>query len=167
MKMSDKQTHDHGIQTGDRCRRDRMCIKDFQKFNIRCDHGDQVSFILSFQFRRSQSAQCLKYLVTDQRQQFKGNKVIAGLLCIAQDAPQHCKNCHTRKQKLKRYFPQTKHLQNSKRSKDRDKGSAKMSQKPHQDCQDHIAGQWFYQMDQFFHNCKIASFFHMFFPSFP
>lgn len=74
-----------------------MCIKDFEQFNIRCDHRDQISLVFSFQFCRRQFPKRLKYLVTDQCQQFECNKMVTGLFCVSQDSAKNRKNSHTDK----------------------------------------------------------------------
>ena len=66
-----------------------MRIKNFQKFNIRGDNGDQVPFVTTFQLRRAELTQNRKYLMADDRQKFKRDKMVTILLCIMKDTTEH------------------------------------------------------------------------------
>ena len=71
-----------------------MRIKNFQKFNIRGDNGDQVPFVTAFQLCRTELSQSRKYLMADDCQKLKGNKMIAILLHIMKNTSKHCHKDH-------------------------------------------------------------------------
>ena len=62
-------------------------IEYFQKFNVRGDDGNQIALVLAFQLCRAQPAQRTEHPVPNQRQQLKGNEMVAGLLGISEKSP--------------------------------------------------------------------------------
>ena len=44
-----------------------MCIKNFQKLNVYCDNGYQISLITAFQLCRGQTAQGTEHLIAVQK----------------------------------------------------------------------------------------------------
>ena len=63
-------------------RRNRMCIKHLQCFNITGDQINQISLILPLQPRRSKAAQNGEYPIPQNGKQLKCNIVVAGLFPI-------------------------------------------------------------------------------------
>ena len=77
-----------------------MCIENLEKFDIRGDHGDQISLVPSFQFCRTQLSQGRKHLMPDDRQQLKRNKMVAVLFPIMQDSSHHSHHDQRNEQSL-------------------------------------------------------------------
>ena len=90
--------HDHykrcEYRYGDR--RYRVRIKYFQKFDIRCDYGYEVSLIPALKLCRTQSPQRCKYLVSDDRKQLKCYEMIAVLFNIVEYSTAHSDHHHDR-----------------------------------------------------------------------
>ena len=94
-EVSDKNDHHNGSDNCNSNRRNGMRVKNFQQFNIRSDHGNQIAALFAFQLCRSQPAQGRKHLVPNLRQQFERDIMIARLLRIPQKCPrqrQHNQN---------------------------------------------------------------------------
>ena len=94
MISSDKNYHDHRSQCCNSNGGNGMRIKNFQKFNIRGDNGDQVPFVTTFQLRRAELTQNRKYLMADDRQKFKRDKMVTILLHIMKDTTEHRNQDH-------------------------------------------------------------------------
>ena len=76
-----------------------MGIKHFQKFNVRRQDGNQVSFILPVQLCRTETAEGGKDLMTDQRQQLERDIVVACLFTVVENASENGSSPKTEKQK--------------------------------------------------------------------
>ena len=136
-----------------------MGIKDFQKFDVRGDDADEAPLILSVQFGRSKPAQSPKDLVPQQRQKLECDEMVACLLAVAQQTPQHGKYAETgenHRQGEGRGQPQ--HIHHGKTAEHGDEGGAQMTGKPCPHRQRHISGQGADQTDQPSHDTKSASF---------
>ena len=79
-----------------------MCVKNFQKFDIRSDDRDQVTLVTSFQLSRAELTQNRKYLMADDRQKLKCNKMVTVLLHIMKDTTKHRNEDHHGKDPLHR-----------------------------------------------------------------
>ena len=64
----------------------RMRVEHFQRFDIRCDHGDDAALLLTFEFGGAEHAERTENLVAQNRQQFEGNIVVAVLFEVTQTA---------------------------------------------------------------------------------
>ena len=87
MVMPYKKYHDQRGKDPDGNGRYCMGIEDLQKLNVAGDQGNEVSFVSALQFGRTEPAKGGKYFMADDRQQFKGNIMIARLLSIMEDPP--------------------------------------------------------------------------------
>ena len=83
----------------DQDRGNRMRIKHLQQLDIAGDNGDQVALFLCLQLCRRQPAQRAENFIPDQRQQMKGNVMIAELLSVMQDSPQDAADHNQNKQR--------------------------------------------------------------------
>ena len=138
-----------------------MRVKYFQQFNVCCNNGNQISFISSVQFCRTELSQNRKYFVTDQCKQFKRNIMIAGLLPIVQNSPQHCKDCKRDKQRQQSgSFPDSHDLQNSCSRKYCQKDRTKIPGHTENNRCCHNVHQGTDQSDQFSHNLYSTSSLH-------
>ena len=63
-----------------------MRVEHFQRFDIRSDHGDDAALLLAFELGGAEHAERAEDLVTQHRQQFEGDIVIAILFEITQTA---------------------------------------------------------------------------------
>ena len=66
-----------------------MCIKNFQSFNIGCNHCNNISFLLTFKFCWTQHPKCSKYFISQNCQKLKRNIVIAVLFKVTQYTTQY------------------------------------------------------------------------------
>ena len=155
MIRADKADHHHRKQKGNADGGNGVRIEHLQQFNIRGNHRNQVTLVLALQFGRAQPAQRSKHLIPNQCQQLKRNKMVAGLLCIAQTAPHQGKHRH--RPENSRCGSSLENGHNGKAAKHRNKRGAQVSHKPHGDCKNHIAAQGSYQTDELFHHLKSAS----------
>ena len=93
-----KKQHTEGKhENGQYCNGDRgncMGIKHLQKLDVGSDNRNQISPVFSFQFRRAEPSQRVKYSVPDDRQQLKCNKMIAVLFSIVEHTTQYCQCDH-------------------------------------------------------------------------
>ena len=81
-----------------------MSIKDLQKLDVCSDNGNQISLISSLQLCRAKLSQSSKNFMADDRQQFKGNKMVAVLFRIVKDPPEDCQDSHEQEQSLAASF---------------------------------------------------------------
>lgn len=136
-----------------------MGVEHFQQFNVGGDNGDQVPFFPAFQLGGGQAAQRPEHPVPQQRQQFEGNKMVAGLFPVAQYRPQQRHQGRRPEQPRQRQrHAQAQHLQDAEPACHRQKGGAQVPGQPHSHGQGHVPGQGAYQPYQPGHNGKTASF---------
>ena len=160
MKASDKHTRGHGKEKRDHCRRDRVGIKHFQKFDIRCDDRDQIAPVTPFEFRRTKLPQRKKYTVAQKRKQFKRNEMITGLFPVAQKSTRKRTHQKQGKNKTGRNFVNTCDAKQRIAAKNGKQRRAEMSEQSKENGKDHISGERSYQPDQFCHYGNITSLFH-------
>ena len=159
MVRADKGHHHDAEQKGDTDGRNGVGVEHLQKLNIRGDHIDQVTFVLALQLGRAQTAECTEHLVTDQCQQFEGNKMVAGLLRITEKAAHQCEDQYGSKNHAKGHRPfWMKDVQHGITAENGDKGGTQVTDEAHGNGKDHIAGQGLYQTYQPGHNFESASF---------
>ena len=138
-----------------------MGVEHLQQLNVRGDKGDEVAPVLALQLGGAQPPQGLEDLLPQQRQQLKGDEVVAGLLPIAQEPPGHRKHQHPAKQQ-----PQGEgNLQPQRPGQGvspqhGEEGGAQMPHQPQQNGQHHKASQGPHQAHQPQHHLESASLFH-------
>ena len=135
-----------------------MGIEHFQQFNVGSDDRDQITLVLALQFGRTQSAQGTEYLIPDQRQQLEGDEMVAGLLCVPQEAPHQSEKQHRAKENPQAHGPfRVKYMKNRITAEHGNKGSAQVTDQTHGDGENHVAGERLYKADEPGHNLKSAS----------
>ena len=65
-----------------------MRVKHFDSFDVRRYHRYDTALLFAFEFRGTQRAQCAEYFITQNRQQFERDKMIAVLLKVPQQSAQ-------------------------------------------------------------------------------
>ena len=161
MIMTNEQAQDQGKQRRNGCRGNRVGIEYLQKLNVGGDDADEVALVPAFQLGGSQPPQGPEHFIPDQGQQFEGDKMVAGLLRIAQDAPGQGKHAHAGKDGTgldAAVLPQQ--VQHRKAAENRDKRRCQVAQQTHDDCQKHIARQGPHQADKLGHDGKSVPLFH-------
>ena len=145
-----------------------MRIKDFQKFHIGSDQGDQVALVPALKPGRTKPPQRPKDPVTDDGEQCEGYIVIGPLFAEFE----HCaKNRNDNEQdphscdRKRRSDP--KSMQYSKSSQDRDKLCAQKSKRTHQDRKQHKAVERLYKFHHTEKDPGFTLFFHHVRASFP
>ena len=128
-----------------------MGVKHLQKLNVRCDDRDQIALVPPLQPGRAEPSQGGKHLVPDDGQQLKGNKMVAVLLPVVEQAPGHCQDDEKDKQ-CPRLRPQEKprrprvqlhargrqqDVQQPEARQDGEKDGAQISQRAQKDRQEH------------------------------
>ena len=168
VKGADEQAHDHGKQRRDGQGGKGMRVKDLQQLDVRGDHGDQVSLVPSLQLGGCEPAQRAEHPVAQNRQQLKGDEVVAGLLPIAQQGPHQREHHHTGKQHIqrnRRALPQN--VQHRIAAQNGDERRAQVTGQPHGNGQQHIAHHRPDQNHQPRHHGPSTASFHWASPSFP
>ena len=170
MVAADEAAENHREQQRDGCGGDGVRIKDFQKLDIGGDDRDQVALVAPFELSGAEAAQRAKDVIANQRQELEGDKVVAGLLRIAEAAAHQREHQHADKDRRERNgSSEPQQVEHSVAAEDRDEARAEMPHQTHQDRQSHIAGQRLDQADQPEHDGKAAAFLlrvHAFAPPF-
>ena len=170
MVAADEAAENHREQQRDGCGRDGVRIKDFQKLDIGGNDRNQVALVAPFEFGGAEAAQRAKDVIANQCQELEGDKVVAGLLRIAEAAAYQRKHQHADKDRRERKgSSELQQVEHSVAAEDRDEARAEMPHQTHQDRQSHTAGQRLDQADQPEHDGKAAAFLlrvHAFAPPF-
>ena len=168
MEGADEQAHHGSIKKRDCSGGNGVRIEDLQQLDIRSDDRNQVAFVPALQLCGAEFPQCEENLIPDQRKQLKRDKMVAGLLCIAQDRPECGKRQHTDKYGF-RLEGHVKTQQDKRRisAQDRDEGRAQMPCQSHKNRQRHKSGKRLHKADKPYHDRKSAPSFHTAAPSFP
>ena len=168
MEASDKQAENCRKQKGDQDRGDRMGIKHLKQLYVGCDYRYKIALVLSVKLCGTQAPERHEYPAPDKRKQLEGDKVIAGLLRIAQNSAHQSKHSSRYKQKCKRKRRfNSRNIDCGIAAEHCDEGRRKMSYKPHKNRESHISGKRLYKSDQPRHDLKSAAFFHDSVPSVP
>ena len=61
-----------------------MCIENLQKLNISSYYRNEITLVPALELSRAELSKCLKYLMSDNRKQFKCYKMIAVLLNVVE-----------------------------------------------------------------------------------
>ena len=158
--MPDEQTHDEREQRRDGRGRDRVRVEDLEQLNVRRDDGDEVAAVAAFELRGAESSQRAEDLVSDQRKQLESDKVVAGLLSVAEDAAHERKEPHTDERRLEHDGRcEAEQVKHGKAAEDRDERGTEVADKAHQNGEHHVAAQGLHEADEPRHDGKTASFF--------
>ncbi len=159
MIAADKPRQKDAEQQRDERRGDGVGVEYFQQLNVRSDDRNQIAFFPTFQLGGGQAAQGAEHFIPQQRQQFEGDEVVAGLLAVAQHRPQNRQNRRQHEQPGQRQrCGKVQHPQDAETAQHREKGGAQVPRQPHGDGQGHIPGQRAHQPDEPGHHGKTASF---------
>ena len=138
MNAANEENHHQAEQKCNADGGDGVGIEHLQQLNVRGDHGNQVSLILSLQLGRAQTAQGPEDLVPNQGQELEGDEMVAGLLSVAQEAPRQCKEKNGGEDPAQGHGPlRVQHVQNGVAAEHRNKRGAEVAEKPHDNGQKH------------------------------
>ena len=84
MKSADKKTENDRKKNGNQNGGDRVGVKNLQKLDVGGDNRNKVALVLALKLCGAKPAQRDKDLFSYKRQKLEGDKVVAGLLGIAQ-----------------------------------------------------------------------------------